>query len=118
MTAVFLFLAAFLACAVEMVEALSIVVAVGIVRGWRSPLAGVAAATIVLAALVAGLAPALRRVPIGALPLVAGGLVLTFGLQGLREAIVRVSGCSARQRAAAALREDRARPLPPRRARP
>ncbi|TML09749.1 MAG: hypothetical protein E6G38_04895, partial [Actinobacteria bacterium] len=69
---VLLVLGAFLASAVEMVEALTIVLGVGIVRGWRSTLIGVAAATIVLAALVAALGPALRVVPIGTLRLVVG----------------------------------------------
>jgi len=93
--AVFLFFAAFLASAVEMVEALTIVLAVGVVRGWRSPLVGVGAAALVLAGLVAGLGPALRLVPIGALRLVVGGLLLTFGLQWLRKAILRAAGYKA-----------------------
>jgi uncharacterized membrane protein len=85
-------LGAFLASAVEMVEALTIVLGVGVVRGWRSPLIGVAAATIVLAALVAALGPALRHIPIGTLRLVVGALLLAFGLQWLRKAILRSSG--------------------------
>jgi uncharacterized membrane protein len=93
--AVFLFFAAFLASAVEMVEALTIVLAVGVVRGWRSPLVGVGAAAVVLAGLVGGLGPALRLVPIGALRLVVGGLLLTFGLQWLRKAILRAAGYKA-----------------------
>jgi uncharacterized membrane protein len=87
-----LFAAAFLACAVEMVEALTIVLAIGSVRGWRSPLLGVAAATAALAALVAALGPALRLLPIDMLRLVVGALLLTFGLQWLRKAILRASG--------------------------
>jgi uncharacterized membrane protein len=87
-----LFAGAFLACAVEMVEALTIVLAIGVVRGWRSPLLGVAAAAVVLAALVAALGPALRLVPIDVLRLVVGALLLTFGLQWLRKAILRASG--------------------------
>jgi uncharacterized membrane protein len=98
----FLFGAAFLACAVEMVEALTIVLAVGAVRGWRSPLAGVAAAALVLAALVAALGPALRVLPIDALRLVVGTLLLTFGLQWLRKAILRASGYKERRDEAAA----------------
>jgi uncharacterized membrane protein len=92
---VFLFAAAFLASAVEMVEALTIVLAVGITRGWRSPLVGVGAATVVLAVLVAALGPALRLIPIDALRLVVGGLLLAFGLQWLRKAILRSSGYKA-----------------------
>jgi uncharacterized membrane protein len=83
---------AFLACAVEMVEALTIVLGVGTVRGWRSPLIGVAAATLVLAVLVAALGPALQQIPINALRLVVGALLLVFGLQWLRKAILRSSG--------------------------
>jgi uncharacterized membrane protein len=86
---------AFLASAVEMVEALTIVLGVGLVRGWRSPLIGVAAATIALAALVAALGPALRVIPIGTLRLVVGALLLAFGLQWLRKAILRSSGYTA-----------------------
>src|ERR1700675_5070467 len=82
----------FFASAVEAVEALTIVLAVGVVRGWRSTLIGVAAATIVLAALVAALGPALRLLPIGTLRLVVGALLLAFGLQWLRKAILRSSG--------------------------
>jgi uncharacterized membrane protein len=89
---VFLFLATFLASAVEAVEALTIVLAVGIVRGWRSTLVGVGAASLVLAALVAGLGPALSHIPIETLRLVVGFLLLAFGLQWLRKAILRASG--------------------------
>src|SRR5206468_9094511 len=89
---VLVLLGAFLASAVEMVEALTIVLGVGIVRGWRSTLIGVAAATIVLAALVAALGPALRVLPIETLRLVVGALLLVFGLQWLRKAILRASG--------------------------
>ena len=83
---------AFLASAVEMVEALTIVLGVGVVRGWRSTLIGAGAAGIVLAALVAALGPALQSIPINALRLVVGVLLLTFGLQWLRKAILRSSG--------------------------
>src|SRR5436190_1044057 len=69
-------LGAFLACAVEMVEALTIVLGVGTVRGWRSTLIGVGAATFVLTVLVAALGPALQQIPIDALRLVVGGLLL------------------------------------------
>jgi uncharacterized membrane protein len=88
----FLFAVAFLACAVEMVEALTIVLAVGVVRGWRSTLIGVGAAAVVLAALVGALGPALRVLPLDALRLVVGTLLLTLGLQWLRKAILRASG--------------------------
>lgn len=87
-----LVLATFLASAVEMVEALTIVLAVGVTRGWRSTLVGVAAATVSLAVIVALLGPALARIPIDALRLVVGTLLLLFGLQWLRKAILRASG--------------------------
>jgi uncharacterized membrane protein len=89
---VFLFLSAFLASAVEMVEALTIVLAVGVTRGWRSTLLGVGAALLALAALVAALGPSIANAPIGVLQVVVGGLLLTFGLQWLRKAILRSSG--------------------------
>ena len=95
MTAGFLVLSAFLASAVEFVEALTIVLASGVARGWRSSLIGVAAATVVLAAIVAALGPALTVIPIDALRLVVGSLLLVFGLQWLRKAILRASGFKA-----------------------
>ncbi|HXR11597.1 MAG TPA: hypothetical protein VN770_04825 [Gaiellaceae bacterium] len=95
MTAGFLVLSAFLASAVEFVEALTIVLASGVARGWRSSLIGVAAATVVLAAIVAALGPALTVIPLSALRLVVGALLLVFGLQWLRKAILRASGFKA-----------------------
>src|SRR5436305_3932204 len=89
---VLLVLSSFLASAVEMVEALTIVLASGLTRGWRSSLIGVAAATASLALIVAALGPALTRVPLDTLRLVVGALLLTFGLQWLRKAILRASG--------------------------
>jgi uncharacterized membrane protein len=91
-SSVLVFLGAFLASGVEMVESLTIVLGVGVVRGWRSPLWGVAAATLVLAILVAALGPALRHIPIDSLRFVVGALLLVFGLQWLRKAILRASG--------------------------
>jgi len=99
---------AFLACAVEMVEALTIVLGVGTVRGWRSPLIGVGAAVVVLAVLVAALGPALQQIPIDALRLVVGGLLLVFGLQWLRKAILRSSGFKALHDEDEAFRRERA----------
>src|SRR5205807_9053894 len=95
MSAVFLVASAFLASAVEMVEALTIVLAVGVTRDWRSSLTGVGVATLALAAIVAALGPALTLVPIDALRLVVGALLLVFGLQWLRKAILRASGYKA-----------------------
>ncbi len=85
----------FLACAVEAVEALTIVLAVGTTRGWPSALGGVGAATVALAGLCAALGPALTTLPIDALRVVIGGLLLVFGLQWLRKAILRAAGLKA-----------------------
>src|SRR5690348_14241356 len=92
---VLLFAAVFLACAVEGVEAVTIVLAAGITRGWRSAWAGVGSALLVLAAVVAALGPALTALPIDVLRLVVGGLLLVFGLQWLRKAILRAGGFKA-----------------------
>jgi len=91
----FLIASAFLASAVEFVEALTIVLAAGVSRGWRSALAGLGAATLVLALIVAALGPALTHIPISGLRLFVGALLLTFGLQWLRKAILRASGFKA-----------------------
>ncbi len=95
MTSFFLVASAFLASAVEFVEALTIVLAAGLTRGWRSSLTGLGAATVTLAAIVAALGPALKLVPLSALRLVVGALLLAFGLQWLRKAILRASGYKA-----------------------
>jgi uncharacterized membrane protein len=102
-------LGAFLASAVEAVEALTIVLGVGVVRGWRSTLLGVGAALLVLAALIAVLGPALGRIPIDGLRLVVGALLLVFGLQWLRKAILRSSGYKALHDEDEAFREERVR---------
>jgi uncharacterized membrane protein len=88
-------LSVFLACAVEAVEALTIVLAVGYTRSWRTTFTGVGAAVVVLAAVTAGLGPALTALPINALRVIVGGLLLIFGLQWLRKAILRASGLKA-----------------------
>jgi uncharacterized membrane protein len=85
----------FLACAVEAVEALTIVLAVGFTRSWRSAFTGVGAAVVVLAVLTAALGPALTALPINALRVAVGGLLLIFGLQWLRKAILRGAGLKA-----------------------
>src|SRR5579863_10024387 len=80
-----------------MVEALTIVVAVGVTRGWRSALQGVAAALAVLAVLVVAIGPPLvHYVPLGALRIAVGGLLLVFGLQWLRKAVLRSAGLKAK----------------------
>lgn len=92
MNALPLVLTVFVACAVEAVEALTIVLAAGLTREWRSTFQGMAAALVVLAAVVAVVGPALTLVPLGALRLVVGALLAVFGLQWLRKAILRASG--------------------------
>src|SRR5487761_1069691 len=87
-----LFLSVFFASIVEAVEALTIVLAVGTTRSWRSTRYGVGVAVITLAIFVAVLGPALTAIPLNALRLIVGGLLLTFGLQWLRKAILRASG--------------------------
>src|SRR6187397_20575 len=91
-SAVILVLATFLASAVEAVEALTVVLAVGVTRGWRSPLIGAGVAALALAAVIAALGPALSLMPIDALRIIVGTLLLIFGLQWLRKAILRASG--------------------------
>ncbi len=90
-----LVLSVFLASIVEGVEALTIVLAVGTTRGWRSTWYGVGAAVLTLAAFVALLGPALTSIPINTLRVVIGTLLLIFGLQWLRKAILRASGFKA-----------------------
>jgi uncharacterized membrane protein len=88
-------LSVFLASAVEAVEALTIVLAVGVTRSWSSALSGVGAAAVALAVAVAALGPALSALPISALRLAVGGLLLVFGLQWLRKAVLRWGGLKA-----------------------
>jgi len=91
-----LFIAVFLACVVEAVEATTIVLAAGTARDWRSATTGMAGALAVLAVIVAALGPAVSDVPLHGLRLVVGALLLVFGLQWLRKAILRASGHKAR----------------------
>ena len=91
-----LFIAVFLACVVEAVEATTIVLAAGTARDWRSATTGMAGALAVLAVIVAALGPAVSDVPLRGLRLVVGALLLVFGLQWLRKAILRASGHKAR----------------------
>ncbi len=92
MTGWILFVAAFLACAVEAVEATTVVVAVGVTRGWKSPLRGMSAALAVLAIVIVGLGPAISSIPLSPLRLIVGGLLLVFGLGWVRKAVLRASG--------------------------
>jgi uncharacterized membrane protein len=101
-------LSVFLACAVEAVEALTIVLAVGFTRSWRSAFTGVGAAVALLAVVTGALGPALTSLPINVLRVVVGGLLLVFGLQWLRKAILRASGLKARHDEAETFAEERA----------
>ena len=87
-----LFLAVFLACAVEAVEALTIILAAGAARDWRSANIGLLAGLATLAAVVAAVGPALSAIPLDSLRVFVGGVLLIFGLQWLRKAILRASG--------------------------
>jgi len=84
--------AAFLASLVEAVEALTIVLAVATVRGWRPAALGAIAGLGVLALIVAGLGPLLGYVPLHLLQLAIGVLLLLFGMRWLRKAILRAAG--------------------------
>jgi uncharacterized membrane protein len=88
-------LPAFLASLVECVEALTIVLAVGATRGWRSAWVGTLAGAALLALGVAVFGPLLRYAPLGALQLIVGMLLLFFGLRWLRKAILRYAGAIA-----------------------
>jgi uncharacterized membrane protein len=90
-----LFVAVFLACAVEAVEATTIVLAAGTARDWRSAITGTGAGLVLLAVLVAGLGAGISAIPLHWLRLVVGGLLLIFGLQWLRKAVLRASGYKA-----------------------
>ena len=105
-TDVALVLSVFVACSVEAVEALTIVLAVGTTRSWRSALIGVGAALVALAVVTAALGPALTALPLNALRLAVGGLLLIFGLQWLRKAILRASGLKALHDEEAAFAEE------------
>ena len=84
--------AAFLASLVEFVEALTVILAVGAVRGWRPALTGAGAAAAALALIVVLLGPLLMRIPLEDVQLAVGSLLLLFGLRWLRKAILRAAG--------------------------
>ena len=90
-----LFVSVFLASAVEAVEAVTIVLAAGTARDWKSALRGVVAGLFTLAVIIAIFGPAISLLPISVLRTVVGGLLLVFGLTWLRKAILRASGLKA-----------------------
>lgn len=95
-------LAAFLASLVEFVEALTVVLAVGAVRGWRDALLGSGAALLLLLVLILAVGPALSRIPLRGVQRVVGTLLLLFGLRWLRKAMLRSAGVIALHDEAAA----------------
>lgn len=100
------FTAAFLASLVEVVEAFTIILAVGVTRGWRPALTGAALALAILACLVLAFGPLLALVPIAVLQFIVGVLLILFGMRWLRKAILRAGGVVAlRDEAAAFLKE-------------
>ena len=106
MNALPLILTVFVACAVEAVEALTIVLAVGLTREWKSTFWGIGVALAVLAVVTAAIGPALTYVPLSSLRLVVGALLAIFGLQWLRKAVLRATGYKAlHDEASAYLRE-------------
>ncbi len=99
-------LTVFVACAVEAVEALTIVLATGITRAWKSTFQGMAVALVVLAVITAAVGPAISYLPLTGLRLVVGALLAIFGLQWLRKAVLRATGYKAlHDEASAYLRE-------------
>ncbi|WP_051330861.1 COG4280 domain-containing protein [Aneurinibacillus terranovensis] len=89
-------LASFLGTSVEFVEALTIILAVGTVRGWKSSLSGATAAIVILVALVIGIGtPLVQIVHIFWVQLVVGLFMLLFGIRWLRKAIMRYAGLKA-----------------------
>ena len=104
-------LSVLLACAVEAVEAVTVVLAVGITRSWSSAFQGAGAALVALAAVVAALGPALTALPLNVLRLAVGGLLLVFGLQWLRKAVLRAAGLKGLHDEEAAFARERERAL-------
>jgi len=95
-TAIALAASVFLACTVEAVEALTIVLAVGTTRGWAAAIGGVGAAMLALAAIVAALGSSITQLPLGLLRALVGGLLLVFGVHWLRKAVLRAAGLKAK----------------------
>ena len=118
MNALPLILTVFVACAVQAVEALTIVLAVGLTREWKSTFWGMGVALAVLAVVTAVIGPALTFLPLSSLRLVVGALLAIFGLQWLRKAVLRATGYKAlHDEASAYLREVAAAEAAPQQAR-
>jgi uncharacterized membrane protein len=106
MNALPLILTVFVACAVEAIETLTIVLAAGLTREWKSTFQGMTAALVVLAVATAAVGPAISFLPLTPLRLVVGALLAIFGLQWLRKAVLRATGFKAlHDEASAYLRE-------------
>ena len=106
MNALPLILTVFIACVVEAVEALTIVLAAGITREWKSTFQGMGVALVALAVITAAIGPAVSHLPLTPLRLVVGALLTVFGLQWLRKSVLRATGYKAlHDEASAYLRE-------------
>jgi len=84
--------AAFLGSSVEAIEAMTIVLAAGLVRGWRPALIGTAAGLATLTAIIVVFGPAIAAIPVAYLQIVVGSALLLFGIRWLRKAILRSAG--------------------------
>ncbi|MHB8718621.1 MAG: COG4280 domain-containing protein [Candidatus Dormibacteria bacterium] len=109
--AIWAFGAAFLGSSVESVEALTVLLAVGLTRGWRSALQGAAVALVTLVAMVAAFGGVVARVPEATLKLAIGTLVLLFGLRWLHKAVLRAAGVISKHDEQAAFEETQRRLL-------
>jgi uncharacterized membrane protein len=101
-----LIITVFVACVVEAVEALTIVLATGITREWKSTFQGMGAALVVLAVITAAIGPAVSHLPLTGLRLVVGALLAIFGLQWMRKAVLRAAGYKALHDEASAYRRE------------
>jgi len=101
-----LIITVFVACVVEAVEALTIVLATGITRDWKSTFQGMGAALVVLAVITAAIGPAVSHLPLTGLRLVVGALLAIFGLQWMRKAVLRAAGYKALHDEAGAYRRE------------
>lgn len=84
--------ASFLGSFVEVVEAFTIILAVGVTQSWRPAFIGTGLALAVLALLVLIFGPLLGLIPIDLMQFIIGTLLILFGLRWLRKAILRASG--------------------------